>query len=244
MKRLINSLALAGCLVAFAGIGPSALADGTIAGTVKFDGRMAKPKKIRVSGDVFCVKARAEDPLLRETYLFNTDKKTLLNVLVYVSDGVGAAPAAPSEPVEMTQEGCQYLPHVSAVMVGQKLKIKNDDDTAHNLNLKPEKNSPFNEGQPVKGMVKEVVFGTPELAMPLKCDVHSWMSAWVHVLDNPYFAINDENGDFKIENVPAGTYKLSVWHEFDKFSPVEETITVEVKDGETTTVEFTYQPPK
>jgi len=223
---------------------PSVHADGSVSGVVKFDGKMLAAKKIRVKGDAFCVKAHAEAPLLRETYLFNEDKGTLINAIVYVSGGLGDKEfKAPDTELEVDQQGCQYIPHVNAVMTGQKVKIKNTDDTAHNLNLKAEKNPSFNEGQPVKGMIKEVAFPNPELAIPLKCDVHSWMSAWIAVFDNPFHAVTDENGEFTISGLPAGTYQLSVWHEFDKFVPAEKTIEITVKDGETASGEFTFAPP-
>jgi len=222
----------------------TAIADGAISGKVNFDGPMRKARKIRIKGDAFCVKAHAGNPLLRETYLFNMEKKTLLNVIVYISDGVpdDLEAAAPPE-IEIDQQGCQYVPHVNAIMTGQKVLIKNTDDTAHNLNLKSVNNPSFNEGQPVKGMSKEVTFPNAELAIPLKCDVHSWMSSWIAVFDNPFHVINDANGEYTIKGLPAGTYKISVWHEFDKFHPVEKTIEVTVKDGETSKVDFTYKPP-
>jgi len=222
----------------------TAIADGAISGKVNFDGAMRKARKIRIKGDAFCVTSHANSPLLRETYLFNMEKKTLINVIVYVSDGVPDDLEAAAQPeIEIDQHGCQYVPHVNAITTGQKVLIKNTDDTAHNLNLKSVNNPSFNEGQPVKGMSKEVTFPNAELAIPLKCDVHSWMSSWIAVFDNPFHAVTDENGEYTIKGLPAGTYKVSVWHEFDKFHPVEKTIEVTVKDGETSNVDFTYQPP-
>lgn len=236
-KRNLAAMVLAGVG------GSSALAGGTITGKVNFDGNMAAAKAVRVSGDQFCVDAHKDKPILEERFVFNTEKKTLINVLVYVSSPVEGA-AVPAAAVEIDQIGCQYTPHVVGAMVGQKVVFKNGDDTAHNLKLTPETNPGFNEGQPQKGMIKEVSFAKPEIGMPLKCDVHAWMNAYVHVLENPFFAVSDANGEFKIENVPAGTYELSVWHEFDKFQPVEAKATVTVEEGKTATVEFTYQPPK
>lgn len=248
MKCLNSRMASAGLIAAgmiLIGFAiPSVQADGSVSGRVKFDGKMLTPKKIRVKGDAFCVKARADAPLLRETYLFNEEKGTLINAIVYVSGGIGEKEfEAPDTEVEIDQQGCQYIPHVNAVMTGQRVTIKNTDDTAHNLNLKAEKNRSFNEGQPVKGMTKEVDFPNSELAIPLKCDVHSWMSAWIAVFDNPFHAVTDENGEFTISGLPSGTYQLSVWHEFDKFQPAEKTIEITVADGETASAEFTFLPP-
>lgn len=218
---------------------------GTIVGSTKFDGHMAKPKEIRVSGDAYCVQNRQGKPLLREAYIFNEEKGTLCNVVVYISDGLDGDFEVPEKPAEISQHGCQFVPHVLAVTAGQTVAFHNGDETMHNLNLKAENNPGFNESQPAKDMVKEAVFKKAEFEPPmsLKCDVHDWMGAYIAVFDNPFHAVSDDQGEFKIENVPAGTYKLSVWHEFDKFSPVEETVEVTVVTGQETRVDFTYRPP-
>lgn len=247
MKRMMKIMLAAGvAAVGVIGIGvgtPSALADGTITGKVNFDGKMNKPRKVRVKGDAICVKSHSGNPLYKETYLFNVEKKTLRNVIVYVSGGLSGTHTVPTETVAIEQEGCQFIPHVSAAMVGQKVTITNHDNTAHNLNLKAVNNPMFNEGQPVKGMVKTVTFANEEVAIPLKCDVHAWMIAYIAVFDHPYFAVTDENGEFKIEGLPAGNYELSTWHEFDKFTPTAKSISVTVTDGGTATADFTYRPP-
>lgn len=217
---------------------------GTISGKINFEGTMAQPKMVRVQGDQYCVDAHKDKPIPEERFVFNYEKKTLCNVFVYVSSPVAGAFTAPSTSVEIDQVGCQYTPHVVGVMVGQKMAFKNNDSTAHNLKLVPEINPGFNEGQPQAGMVKEVSFAKKELGMPLKCDVHAWMNAYIHVLDNPFFAVSDANGEYKIEGLPAGTYEVTVWHEFDKFKPTAEKMTVTVEEGKTATADFTYQPPQ
>ncbi len=104
MKRMMtNWLAVAGAVaVGVSSVGictSSTYADGSITGKVNFDGKMNKPKKVRVSGDKICVAARSENPLLKETYLFNIEKKTLRNVVVYVSSDVTGTPTVPTETV-------------------------------------------------------------------------------------------------------------------------------------------------
>ncbi|MFG0331582.1 MAG: carboxypeptidase regulatory-like domain-containing protein [Phycisphaerales bacterium] len=240
MSHLLRSITLGG--LACAAMAMPTFADGTISGVVKFDGRMAKQRPIRVTADAYCVQAHTGDPLLDERFVFNEEKGTLVNVIVYVSSPVEAE--TPSEAIKIDQIGCQYVPHVVTAMTGQKVEIHNSDNTAHNLNLKPENNSGFNVSQPVQGMVHEVTFSKPEIGMPLKCDVHSWMTSFIAVFEHPYHAVTNRDGAFEITGLPAGEYEISVWHEFDRFTPVEKTMTVTVKDGEATEVEFTYQPPQ
>lgn len=226
--------------------GASVFADGAIAGRVKFEGEMKKPRRIKVDSDAYCRKMRSGNPLLRESYVFNQEKGTLCNVVVYVSSSLEDFDFAPpsGEPALIRQENCQYIPHVLAVRVGQKVNIRNEDNTSHNLKLQAENNPSFNEGQPVKGMVKEVTFNKPELAIQLKCDVHSWMGTRIAVFNHPFFAVTDGNGEFRIDGLPAGEYELSVWHEFKPFAPVQETIKLKVEDGKDTEAVFTYQAKK
>jgi len=242
-KSAAGLLALAGCLVVPATM---VLADGSIKGSTKFDGEMRNQRPIRVIGDAFCITRHKNDPLPKENFVFNKEKGTLTNVLVYVSKGVPTGPFdPPSEPAHIEQNGCRYVPHMTALQTGQTLEIKNTDSTSHNLNLLAQKNPGFNVGQAMVGMVHEVKFANPEFDSPmfLKCDVHSWMGAYIAVFDHPFFAISDKNGDFEISSLPPGKYTVKVWHEFDKFTPVNGEIEVEVKDGEATQVDFTYKPP-
>lgn len=224
----------------------SALADGTVKGSIKFDGKMAKQGRIRISTDAFCVEAHKSDPLLKEQFVFNEELGTLCNVVVYVSSPVSGSFETPGDAVVVKQVGCQYMPHVNGIMVNQPMEIHNNDATAHNLKLQAQNNPGFNVGQPIQGMVHEVKFSNPEYdgPMPLKCDVHSWMNAYIAVFPHPFFAVSDDKGQFEIKGLPAGKHTLTVWHEFDKFTPVQKTIEVEVKDGAVTEVDFTYQPPQ
>lgn len=239
-----------GWMLAAAGVmgvcASAALAGGTVKGKINFDGKMAKAKQVRVAGDPFCVQSHKDKPLFEETYVFNEEKATLCNVLVYVKGSVPGKFEAPSKPAVIDQVGCQYTPHVVGVMKGQQLQLKNSDATAHNLDLKSANNPSFNEGQPVPGMVKTVTFNNIEFDPPmrLKCQVHAWMNAFIAVFDHPFFAVSDENGEFEITDLPPGKYTLKVWHEFDRFTPVQSEIEFEVSDGGSTTVDFTYRPPQ
>ena len=104
----------------------------------------------------------------------------------------------------LDQKGCQYVPHVLAVMVGQPIIVKNSDPFLHNVHSLAIDNPAFNFGQPNKS--------TPAARSPpmkvaerfkIKCDVHPWMSAYVNVFEHPYFAVTKEDGTFAIPGQPA-----------------------------------------
>ena len=87
------------------------------------------------------------------------------------------------------------------------------------------------------------LFGKPEFATTLKCNVHPWMSAYLHVMPHPFFAVTQNEGTVEITGVPAGDHKVKVWHEFDKFTPDAETKDVKVEASKTAELKFTYKPP-
>jgi len=134
----------------------------------------------------------------------------LANVFVYLKDAK-AAPATGDGPL-LDQVGCMYEPYVIGVVAGQKFKVRNSDALMHNVHATPKVNKEFNFAQAVKGQVNEKVFDQPEVLVRVKCDVHPWMFAYVGVAENPYFAVTDKDGNFKISGVPDGKYTVVAYH--------------------------------
>ena len=221
---------------------------GTVKGIVKFDGRMATRRPIRMDQDPFCASAHTGDAVaLNEMFVFGegpNKEPVLQNVLVYVTKGLeGKTFPAPEKPALMDQINCVYVPHVLAMVAGQPLHIHNSDSTLHNVKMTSSNNGSFNEGMPVKDMVLEKTLAKPEMGVSMKCDVHPWMGSYVHVLPHPFFAVTGADGTFTIKGLPPGEYEVSVRHEFDKFTPTPATATVTVEEGKEATTEFTYRPP-
>jgi len=136
------------------------------------------------------------------------------NVFVYVKSGLeGQSFPVPTEKKEIDQVGCQYTPRVMGVQVGQALAIKNTDATLHNVHALPTANPEFNQAQPQGLPPFDKTFDKPEVAVHVKCDVHPWMTSWVGVVDNPYYAVSGDDGAFSIDKLPPGKYTLEAWHE-------------------------------
>ena len=138
----------------------------------------------------------------------------LANVFVVLTAGVDASavPAKPPEPVVLDQKACRFLPRVVGVRAGQPIRVGNGDDTLHNVRAEASTNRQFNVGL-APGNSVERVFGAAERMVRLHCHVHRWMTAWVGVVDHPFFAVSDAAGRFRIENVPPGRYEVEAWHE-------------------------------
>ena len=208
-------------------------AGGTIVGTVKFVGDNPNFPATEITKDpeVCGTEAKPSKKLILSAE--NGIKNAFVNVV-----GVnGEKLAAPSENPVFPQANCEFTNHVMVVPSGSTVDFPNDvDKVMHNLHSYSMKNRPFNKGVPHGGKISNQ-FSKPE-TIKVTCDVHKWMTAYLIVHDDPYYAVSDENGKYKIENIPAGTYKLIVWQE----SLGKQKVDVTVADGEETTVDFELKP--
>jgi plastocyanin len=138
----------------------------------------------------------------------------LANVVVYISQGLTGNEAASSQPVTLSQKGCQYVPHVVAVNVGQHLMLVNEDKTLHNIHPEPARpgNNQWNKAQMMGSPPIDVTWASEEVAIPVKCNIHPWMRGFIAVVKGPV-AVSNDSGAFELDNVAPGTYTLTAWQE-------------------------------
>lgn len=204
---------------------------GTITGVVSFTGAAPKLKPLDMTQDPGC----PSSPQPSEAVVLSGNK--LANVFVYVKEGLPAGTfAVPTEPVTLDQKGCRYNPHVLGIMVGQPLKITNTDSANHNIHDMPNSNQPFNESQTPTDKPITKTFSKPEVMIPVQCNQHPWMRAYIGVLTHPYFAVSATDGTFAIKNLPPGDYTLAAVHE--KFG--EQTMKVTVGPKATAKAAFGF----
>jgi len=207
----------------------------TVTGKVTFAGSAPAKEVIKMDADAYC-KAAHSTPVYTQDVEINQNG-TLKDVFVYVKEGITGNYPAPTTPVELDQEGCQYHPHIFGIQAGQPLKIVNSDGTLHNIHALPKINAEFNIGQPFKGMSTLKTFEKPEMPVRFKCDVHKWMGAYVGVLSHPFFSVTNDQGTFEIKNLPPGTYTIEAWQE--KYGPQTQTVTI--SGNESKTVDFSFK---
>jgi plastocyanin len=207
----------------------------SVVGSISFDGAVPSNPTIDMAEEPDCVAKHQGAPT--DPQVVVQDGK-LANVFVYVKSGLpaGAAYTAPSASVTLDQNGCLYRPRVLGAMTGQSIDILNGDPLLHNIKAVPAENRGFNISQPAEGMTTTRTFSTPEVMVPLECNVHGWMKAYVGVLDHPFFAVSGADGSFSIASLPAGTYELEAWHE--KFGT--QTLTVTVGESGEVAADFTF----
>ncbi|HEX6464581.1 MAG TPA: carboxypeptidase regulatory-like domain-containing protein [Vicinamibacterales bacterium] len=207
----------------------------TITGKVVLEGAPPAPAMIKMGSDPTCEQAN-KNGLKSETFV--ADNSGLENVFVYIKDGLGNKYIfdTPTDAVKLDQNGCHYVPHVLGVRMGQPLEIVNSDNTMHNVHGMPQTNREFNFGQPIPGLKQDVTFTTPEVLIPFKCDVHSWMNAYIGVVDHPYFAVTADGGRFQLKAIPPGTYTIEAVHE--KLGRQTQSVTLGEKDSKDITFSF------
>src|SRR5215472_1771339 len=212
----------------------AAATGGTIKGRVKFTGPEPGNRVIRMGMDPMCAAANQGKRPVNEIYLVGDDN-ALGNVFVKV-EGTFPPTPVPSTPVEVDQRACFYTPRVVGARVGQTLRVRNSDNWLHNVHTDSSKRNGIDQSSPKAGLDVNLVLKDEEI-LRVGCDVHRWMTAWVGVVSHPYFAVSEgKNGTFTISNVPAGHRTITAWHE--AFGAL--TKGVEVKDGQTVTVDFVY----
>jgi Polysaccharide lyase family 4, domain II len=177
---------------------------GTVTGRIRFTGKRPAPKVIDMSEEPACVEAhhgRAYDESL-----VVSKRDALANAFVYV------------------KSGCWFRPRVVGIQTGQILKVINSDPVTHNIHPMAEINREWNHSQGAGDPPIARKFIKPEIMIRVKCNIHSWMHAFIGVLDHPYFAVSNEDGSFEIKNLPPGTYTIAVWQE--KLGMQEQQVTV------------------
>lgn len=206
---------------------------GTIRGVVRFAGSVPAPGVVEVDEDS---EACGSTQTIQLITIGPSDG--LADVVASLTDiEEGAALVAPGERLELDQSGCRFVPHVVMVPVGVPLAILNSDPITHNLHTLGFDNRSVNRAQPSAVREVEISFRAPE-KVKLNCDIHSWMGAWIVVMGHPYYGKTGLDGNFTIDNVPAGTYTLELWHE----TLGTQTMQVTVVAGETTEVALELSP--
>ena len=167
----------------------------------------------------------------------------LANVFVYVKDGPKAAlsmPLVAGPAVVMDQKGCRYTPHVIALSRGGSVEFRNSDITMHNIHTMPTAagSESIDISQSPKGASQTRQFNQAETMIPVRCNNHPWMNAFINVSETPFFAVTGEDGGFSLKGLPEGDYTLAAVHE--KLG--EQTMKVTVRALGTTDAKFTFAP--
>ncbi len=237
VQRTANRLWMAAALVAVSMWPGVAVAASSITGTITYTGTVPNLKPLAMDADPACAKKHS-GPVPNEMLVLGSGN-TMGNIMVWVSKGLPAGKTwpAPTTPVVLDQNGCQYHPHVMGIMVGQTYKILNSDGVLHNIHALPKINKAFNRAMPPTVKEATATFDKPEDMFQIKCDVHPWMHAYVGTFTHPFFSVTKPDGKFTISNLPPGTYEITAWHE--RLGTQTASVTVGANDTKTQNFKFT-----
>jgi hypothetical protein len=208
---------------------------GTIEGVVRAKGKSGADEKITVTKDVsYC---GADVPA--EKQLVAADGG-LQNAVVML-EGIASGKALGTGDFIITNQKCRFVPHVMVAPKGAIMKVRNDDPVLHNSHFylveAGAKKNVINLALPKKGVEigKKKILRKPGL-LSVQCDAHDFMQAWIWVVEHPYAVVTSAGGGFVLEDVPAGSYKLSVWHE----TLGEKSADVTVEAGKTASIAVAF----
>lgn len=199
---------------------------GSITGSIRYKGPRPAPKVIDMSEDPACVEAHHGKA--HDESLVVGPRGGLANAFIYVEKGLeGKTFAVPSTPVTIDQSGCWFRPRIVGIQTDQVLRVVNSDPVTHNIHPMAQINREWNHSQGAGDPPINRRFLKPEVMIKVKCNIHSWMHAYIGVVDNPYFAVSADDGSFKIPDLPPGTYTIGIWHE--DLGSQEQQVTVAAK---------------
>ena len=210
---------------------------GSVSGTIRFEGKAPTPIVIDMAQDPACGQA-SKTPNMTEQYVVHDGR--LANVFVYIKDGLGNRIYTPTQkPVVLDQKGCRYIPHVIGAMVGQPVEFRNSDRTMHNIHIVPpgsDDSSGFDISQAPMAGTEQHTFRNTGFMIPVRCNNHPWMEAFLNLVKNPFFAVSNADGTYTIQGLPPGIYTVVAVHE--KLGTQSQQITIQSHKASTANFAF------
>lgn len=206
---------------------------GTVKGKIVFEGDKpeVKPLVIKEAQSEGCCAPGTEVDKGDRSLRIGDDGGIMDVVVALTVDG--AKVEIPEAPLVLDQQGCRFEPHVSVMPMGGTVQYLNSDSISHNVHTYATKNEGLNKTVAAGGKLDQKLEKAE--AVRVACDIHPWMESHVYVTDATHYTVSAADGSFELPDVPAGTYKLEIWH--SKLGKGKGEVTV-AEDGSSEMVEI------
>lgn len=215
---------------------------GRVEGIVKFVGKWPAHKPINVDLDPYCARLyQGREELLFERWVMG-EHETVQNTFIHVTAGLPDKPwPVPQQSAVIELRECRFKPHITVVQREQVVEFRAMDQTLHSPTMNPAINPGIDHHSRPPTNITLWMPEHSELGIFIKCNVHSWMDGYIHVVDHPYFDVTGPQGTYEINNLPPGEYELSLWHELKAFRESVKPVKVKIEPGKTTKIDFTIE---
>ena len=219
---------------------------GTIQGKATLVGKMPFPRiyhLILFPNIDMCAEIDTDDEMNRVLNDFKVSPDGGLKDVVVTIQQVDAGKPFNKDPINIVAENCKFLPDVSIIRQGETFKVDNLDAVMHNSQVYQKErgkillNIPIPAEEVTEG---KITFKKKYKIMQMICGMHEFMKTWGYRVQNPYYSQTKIDGNFKINNIPPGEYKLTAWHYLMK----KQTQKIKIAAGETVDLSFVFDADK
>ena len=219
---------------------------GTIQGRVILSGEMPYPRiyhLILFPNIDMCAEIDTDDEMNRILEDFKVSPDGGLKDVVVTLEHVDAGKPFNKEPINITAENCKFLPDVNVIRQGESFNIDNIDAVMHNSQVYQKERGKILLNIPIPAEEVsdgKITFKRKYKIMQMICGMHEFMQTWGYRVQNPYYAQTKIDGNFKIDNIPPGEYKVTAWHYLIK----RQSQKVKIAAGETFDLNFEFDANK
>ncbi|MCH2606082.1 MAG: carboxypeptidase-like regulatory domain-containing protein [Nitrospinales bacterium] len=219
---------------------------GSIQGKVTLTGKMPYPRiyhLVLFPNIDMCAEIDTDDEMNRVLEDFKVSPDGGLKDVVVTLEHVDAGKPFNKEPINITAENCKFLPDVNVIRQGESFKIDNIDAVMHNSQVYQKERGKILLNIPIPAEEVsdgKITFKKKYKIMQMICGMHEFMQTWGYRVQNPYYAQTKIDGNFKIDNIPPGEYKVTAWHYLIK----RQSQKVKIAAGETFDLNFEFDADK
>jgi polysaccharide lyase family 4-like protein len=215
---------------------------GTIQGKTTLQGGIPQPRVFHLvlfPNLDMCAEVDTDDEMNRVLFDFITDEQRGLKDVVITLEHVDAGKPFPNKPINILSENCKFIPEVSVLPQGGTFFVDNQDAVMHNSQVYQSERGKIILNIPIPA--EEISDGKVEFQKHYKvfqmiCGMHEFMQTWGYRVQNPYYYQTQVNGNYKIDNIPAGEYKVTAWH----FLMKKQSKKIKISEGETIDLNFEF----